>query len=389
MDDLRIGVIGTGGRGGIALHAHRPGAGARVVACCDVQTGQLEQARHTYGADVFTTSDYRALLARDLDAVFITTPDYCHEEQAIAALEAGKAVYLEKPMAITTEGCDRILATAYTHGTRLFVGHNMRHMIFVLKMKELIDNGAIGEVKAAWCRHFVGHGGDFYFKDWHAERKHTTSLLLQKGAHDIDVLHWLCGGYTQMVTGMGGLTLYDSVTDRRSPDQSGDVVREYDRWPPQSYRQLHPTIDVEDISMVLMQLDNGVFASYQQCHYTPDYWRNYTVIGTKGRIENFGDIGRDTVVRLWNRRSDYNGRGDADYAVGGGEGDHGGADLAIINEFLRFAREGGKTNTSPIAARYSVAAGVAAAASLRAGSVPQRVWDVAPELSNYFAEGQR
>lgn len=56
-------------------------------------------------------------------------------------------------------------------------------------MKELIDAGAIGEVKTIWCRHFVGNGGDYYFKDWHAERKNTTSLLLQKGAHDIDVIH--------------------------------------------------------------------------------------------------------------------------------------------------------------------------------------------------------
>ena len=50
-----------------------------------------------------------------------------------------------------------------------------------------------------------------------------------------------------------------------------------------------------------MQLDNGVFASYQQCHYTPDYWRNYTVIGTEGRLENFGDDS-DGVVNVWTRR---------------------------------------------------------------------------------------
>jgi predicted dehydrogenase len=81
----------------------------------------------------------------------VTTPDFLHEEQAVAALEAGKAVYLEKPMAITIPGCDRILETAYRTKTRLYLGHNMRHMAFVLKMKELIDEGAIGEVKAAWC----------------------------------------------------------------------------------------------------------------------------------------------------------------------------------------------------------------------------------------------
>jgi predicted dehydrogenase len=66
---------------------------------------------------------------------------------AVAALELGLAVYLEKPMAITTEGCDRILKTARESNARLYLGHNMRHMAFVRKMKELIDGGAIGEVK--------------------------------------------------------------------------------------------------------------------------------------------------------------------------------------------------------------------------------------------------
>ncbi len=56
------------------------------------------------------TDDYRVLLAReDIEAVFVCSPDFLHEEHAVAALEAGKDVYLEKPMAITIEGCDRIL----------------------------------------------------------------------------------------------------------------------------------------------------------------------------------------------------------------------------------------------------------------------------------------
>jgi len=57
MSDLRIGVIGAGGRGSIARHAHKPGEGARVTACCDTVPAQLEKARSWYGADVFTTVD--------------------------------------------------------------------------------------------------------------------------------------------------------------------------------------------------------------------------------------------------------------------------------------------------------------------------------------------
>ncbi len=57
----------------------------------------------------------------------------------------------------------------------------MRHMELVIQMKKLIDEGGIGEVKVGWCRHFVGYGGDAFFKDWHADRSKSTSLLLAEG----------------------------------------------------------------------------------------------------------------------------------------------------------------------------------------------------------------
>ncbi len=384
--ELKIGVIGAGGRGGLAGYAHKPEEGVRLVAGADVDAGALKRFAERYGPDVLVTDDYRDIVKRDdIAAVFVTTPDYLHEEHAVAALQAGKAVYLEKPMAITIEGCDRILQTAYEKKAKLFVGHNMRHMTFVLKMKDLIQNGAIGEVKAGWCRHFVGYGGDAYFKDWHADRTKSTSLLLQKAAHDIDVLHWLCGSYSRHVTALGGLTLYDRITDRHSGQERGDASWRRENWPPLSQKGLNPVIDVEDISMMLMQLDSGCFCSYEQCHFAPDGWRNYTVIGTEGRIENFGDVPGHCVVRLWNRRTDYNPYGDEQYFIPPVTGSHGGADPNIVAEFVRYVREGGKIRTSPIAARNSVAAGVSAALSLRSGGTPVDVPRVAPEVEAYFA----
>lgn len=386
MDDLRIGVLGAGGRGGLARHAHKPGAGSRIVACCDLDESVLAEHKANYGHDIYTTRDADALLQQELDALFICTPDFLHEEQAVAALEQKLAVYLEKPMAITTAGCDRILETAARTKGKLYVGHNMRHMTFVLQMKELIDSGAIGEVKTAWCRHFVGHGGDFYFKDWHADRRNSTGLLLQKAAHDIDVLHWLCGGYTERVNAMGALTVYDQVADRQATPVNRREASSIQHWPPLSQTQLYPTIDIEDLSMMQMQLDNGVFASYQQCHYTPDYWRSYTIIGTEGRIENFGDTQPNAVVKLWNQRvEDYNPEADETFTVGAASSDHGGADGRIVSEFVRFAREGGAVKTSPLAARYSVAAGCSATESLRNGGVPLDVSRVPDNVAEYFA----
>jgi predicted dehydrogenase len=384
LRDINIGVIGAGGRGGLAHHSHKPDEACRLVAAADLNDKALADFREKFGKETITSHDYRDVLARpDVQAVFITSPDYLHEEHAVAALEAGKAVYLEKPMAITTTGCDRILDVAVATGGKLYLGHNMRHMPFVQKMKELVDDGAIGEVKAGWCRHFVGYGGDAYFKDWHADRSKSTSLLLQKGAHDIDVLHWLCGGYTQRVSAMGGLTVYDRITDRHAPEERGDASWHFENWPPLSQTGMNPVLDVEDISMMMMQLDNGVFASYQQCHFTPDGWRNYTIIGTEGRIENLGE----NDVHLWNKRRHYDAEGDHHFSVPMDVGNHGGADPRIVNEFIRYVREGSSTKTSPIAARNSVAAGCAATKSLRNRSIPVDVKPANADAIRYFEQG--
>lgn len=255
-------------------------------------------------------------------------------------------------------------------------------------MKRLIDEGAIGEVKAVWCRHFVGHGGDYYFKDWHADRSRTTGLLLQKGAHDLDVIHWLTDSYTRSVAAMGDNVVYGAIEDRR--DRSNERMGEWfslENWPPTELTGLHPVIDVEDLSQVSMRLANGVLATYEQCHFTPDYWRNYTVIGTHGRIENFGDE-TGGKVGLWDHRHRGYAPPDREFAIPAEEGSHGGADSLLVTEFLRFAREGGSTSTNPVAAREAVATGVLATRSLRGDGSALAVPELPAELVDYFERGQ-
>ncbi len=353
-----------------------------IVGLCDLDENLLRyRADQLGGAPWITTSFADVLVAEDVDAVIIATPDDAHEEMVIAALRAGKSTFAEKPLAITTAGCDRILAAAAdvaAVGVRLYVGHNLRHYNAIRTMKQLIDDGAVGEVQAVWCRHFVGHGGDFYFKDWHAQRRHVTSLLLQKGAHDIDVIHWLAGGVSRRVQAFGRLGVYARVADRHDGTKRDDWFDQDKHWPPLANTGLHPEIDVEDLSMMQMELSNGVLASYQECHFTPDYWRNYTVIGTDGRLENFGDV--EGVVRVWNRRGGYSERGDIEVPFSPGRGGHGGADDALMAEFIDFARRGGATQTSPIGAREAVAAGCAGAESLRAGGIPVAVAEPDPDV---------
>lgn len=389
--ELSIGVVGFGQRGGLWRFANRPdhpALPARVTMVCDLSDrGRADAQRKIPGARF--TDDLDELLRSGVDAVLVTTPDDQHFPVAMKALKAGVAVFCEKPLAITIEDCDTLLRTAMETGTRLYVGHNMRHSPAVRQMRELIMNGRIGQVKTIWCRHFVGNGGDYYFKDWHADRSKSTGLLLQKGAHDIDVIHWLAGGYSTTVSAMGDLMVYGDITDRA--DRSQERMPEWyslDNWPPTELTGLNEVVDVEDVSLMHMRLDNGVLASYEQCHFAPDYWRNYTVIGTKGRLENLGD-GPGATIAIWDRRHGHYEEPDETVIVpSANDGGHGGADPRVINEFLEFAANGGSTDTSPVAARQSVAAGVVATESLRSDGSARSVPPLHPDLISYFERGQ-
>lgn len=391
MKKTGIGLIGADFSLRAALiEKNYPRDTAEMSAVCDRNPAMLERYREEHpDSRAYLCSDWKELLANpDVDAVCIMVRDQYHEEIAVAALEAGKAVYLEKPMALSVEGCDRILETAWRTGSKLFIGHNMRYVPSILKMKEIIDSGLIGEIQSVWVRHFINYGS-CYFRHWCARRETCNGLLLQKGAHDIDVIHWLAGGYTTRVVGMGRLSVYNRTTGRLAPGEAPDRKISWDPgcWPPLELKGLDPDLNVEDHNMMLMQLDNGVQASYEQCMYTPDAERNYTFIGTRGRVENIGDFG-DCRIHVWTWRGSRS-EPDIIYHLKATDEGHGGSDPEIVNAFFDFVRTGKNPVVSPVAARNAVAAGAMAHHSMRHGNIPMDIPPVRPELLEYFANGQK
>jgi predicted dehydrogenase len=186
---------------------------------------------------------------------------------------------------------------------------------------------------------------------------------------------------------MGMLSIYNQC-GRRSEDTPGCAKWDAAQYPPLEQTGFSPVIDVEDHNMIMMQLENGAQATYMQCHYAPDAERNYTFIGTKGRIENIGDFG-DCEVHVWNRRGPR-ATPDVIYKVKPPltNSSHGGADAPIVQNFLDFVRFGAKTNTSPIAARNSVATGVLGHYSMRNGCNRQDIPQLPKEVIEYFENGQ-
>jgi predicted dehydrogenase len=152
-DRVRIALIGAGGQGSSDIRNALNSGGVELVAVADIYDGRLTRAREVWGDHLFTTRDYREVLARkDVDAVFVGTPDHWHSAVSIDAMNAGKDVYSEKPMVQQlSQGAPMIEAQKRT-GRILQVGSQRVSSIVYAKAKEMLASGAIGELNMveAW-----------------------------------------------------------------------------------------------------------------------------------------------------------------------------------------------------------------------------------------------
>jgi len=153
-DRIQIATIGMGIIGFPDTQTALQIPGVELVAAADCYTARLERTNALFGRDVFTTQDYREVLDRsDVDAVLICTPDHWHAPIAQAAMEAGKDVYCEKPMAHSLEDGQAMVDTQQATGRVLQVGSQFASNIAVQKARELYEAGAIGALNMVEARY--------------------------------------------------------------------------------------------------------------------------------------------------------------------------------------------------------------------------------------------
>lgn len=192
---LGVGIVGLG-QGRSHLRAFGLLDGARVVAVCDADAALAERVAREDGVAAHY-ADYERLLAnRAVDLVVVATPDHLHGRQAIMALEAGKHVLSEIPMALTIAECATIVALAARRGLKYHLGNQVRFAPCLHDVQRLIADGAFGEV-------FYGEGeylhdmGDIVADrpadHWRIGGEPRQTTLLGGGPHALDTLRWLMG----------------------------------------------------------------------------------------------------------------------------------------------------------------------------------------------------
>ncbi|OYW12213.1 MAG: oxidoreductase, partial [Acidobacteriia bacterium 12-62-4] len=150
---IRLALIGAGGMGSGDVEDALKSGKAQLTAVADIYQGRLDRAKERWGSNVFTSRDYREVLARrDVDAVIVATPDHWHAPIAIAALRAGKDVYVEKPMVHKFAEGSQMIAAQRETGKILQVGSQYASSLVFAKARDLLQQKALGEVNLveAW-----------------------------------------------------------------------------------------------------------------------------------------------------------------------------------------------------------------------------------------------
>lgn len=243
MDKLRAGIIGCGG---IAESKEMPAIKetglVEMVAFCDIKAERAERAAQNFGTnDAKTYTDYRALLEeKDLDIVYVCTPNRFHSEMTVAALNAGKHVMCEKPMAINTAEAQKMVEAAKANDKVLTIAYQNRFRPDALYLKEECQKGVLGEIYFAKARAIRRRAVPTWgvFLD---EYMQGGGPLIDIGTHALDLTLWMMDNYKPKYA-VG--TVYHKLNKQRNTGNAwGD-------WNPEEFT-------VEDSAFGFVVMENG------------------------------------------------------------------------------------------------------------------------------------
>lgn len=243
-DRVNAGVIGAGGQGGSLIRSLATVPNSKITAMCDIFEPNLNKGVNLAGSQPAKFTDYRKLIeSKDVDAVVIATPLHMHYEIALAALDAGKHVFVEKTMMYSVKQCDQIVQATKAHASQVFqVGHQHRFDPVIHKVVDMSRDGALGKVTHIRC--MWHRNGDWrrpvpkinfdpspwgypdleHLINWRMYKRYSGGLMCELGSHMIEICNLILGATPSSVTGMGGI---DYWKDGRETFDNVMVVYNY------------------------------------------------------------------------------------------------------------------------------------------------------------------
>jgi myo-inositol 2-dehydrogenase / D-chiro-inositol 1-dehydrogenase len=217
-EEIRTAFIGVGARGSGLLKTVLEASNVRIKAICDINPQTRDEALTTAKRDnPRSVAEWKSVLdLKDVDAVFVATPCDMHAEMGAACLEAGKHVYLEKPLAITAEGVARVLKAARRSDAILQIGQQLRYYATVREAVRQIHSGELTGQTYIMKAH--RHGGRSkprgdeaaaedprakIRRDWYADVRRSGDLIVENAVHNIDACNWIANSRPVSAYGHG------------------------------------------------------------------------------------------------------------------------------------------------------------------------------------------
>jgi predicted dehydrogenase len=224
-DRVNVGVIGAGSQGSSLIRSLATVPNSKITGMCDIFEPNLSKGVNLAGSQPKTFAEYKKLIeSKDVDAVVIATPLHMHYEIALASLDAGKHVFVEKTMMYSMKQCEQIVLATRAHASQVFqVGHQHRFDPVIHKVVDMSKDGAIGKVTHIRC--MWHRNGDWrrpvptinfdpspwgypdleHLINWRMYKRYSGGLMCELGSHMIEICNLIVGATPAAVTGMGGI----------------------------------------------------------------------------------------------------------------------------------------------------------------------------------------
>lgn len=251
---VRFAIIGFGNIGKRHAEHILHNTYATLVAVCDIKK---EKQQSLPEGIPFYTESRTMLMEIEADVICICTPNYLHEPHTIDSLEAGFHVVVEKPMAISTAACDRMIDAAAKAGKKIFAVKQNRYNPPVQAVKKLVAGGELGAIYMIQVNCFWNRGDAYYSEgDWRGTKNKDGGCLFTQFSHFIDILYYLNGSIT---------------------DTEGFI---------HNYAHQHNT-ELEDTGSFVMKAVNGAIINlnFTTCAYERNMEGSITLFAEKGTVK--------------------------------------------------------------------------------------------------------